>query len=181
MTDLLGHIRAMQAAVTDYLTPEPYIAKVDGKDYKAGARCAHGGELAKDALLNDLIYMLNGPEQRAAERDHTNAIDGFKAQVGDLEDANRAMRDRVAVSESDKGRATAALGEERKVQNDLRTRLYNSELAYAKLHGYLEGRQDAEPPRMVPEQREPLMARMPDASGVSTGWRNDATHWFHRG
>lgn len=171
MTDkLMEHMRAMQAAVTAYLT--------------------HGGELAKDALINDLIYMLDGPEQRDAElaaMADANELTGLRQRETDLEDLVadlRAkvveMRDRVAVSESDKMRAVNALGEERKIQNDLRTRLYNSELAYAKLHGYLEGRQDAEPPRMVPEQRESLMARMPDASGVSTGWRNDASHWFHR-
>ena len=71
--------------------------------------------------------------------------------------------------------------------NDLRSRLMASELAYAKLHGYLAGRRDAEPPRMVPEQREPFYAQMPDGSfgTASLDWRQNGAggtvkHWYHR-
>ena len=161
---LLDHFKAMQGMVSCYLEPGPYEPQTE-----AGKTLA---EDDRDRLIQDLIWMLDGPEQRAAERDDANAVEGFKAQVGDLEDSIRAMRDRVAVSESDKMRAVTALGEERKIQNDLRTLLFDSEMRYAKLVGYVEGRRDAEPPRMVPEQRESALSWMHNTRGPSS--------WFHR-
>lgn len=71
--------------------------------------------------------------------------------------------------------------------NDLRSRLMASELAYAKLRGYLEGKLDSEPPVMVPQQREPFHARSSDATYGTTSldWRQDGSgrtskHWYHR-
>lgn len=173
---LLAHIKAMQALSTAYLTPEPYVAMVAGPGYDAGTAFPSGSGGADKAFANDMIYMLDGPEQRTAELDHADDLD----RMEDMRMQVREAQDKVAVANSDRGRATQALGEERKIQNDLRTLLFNSEMRYAKLLGYVEGRQDAEPPRMVPEQREGALARMHDASGVTMGWRNDASHWFHR-
>jgi hypothetical protein len=165
---LLDHFKAMQAMATVFIMPEPYTDR-EGK--------VHTDDDARDsAFAADMIYMLDGPEQRAAERDYADDQD----RMEDMRMQVREAQDKVAVANSDRGRATQALGEERKIQNELRTLLFNSEMRYAKLVGYVEGRKDAEPPRMVPEQREGFMAQMSDASGVTMGWRNDASHWFHR-
>ncbi|MBS90845.1 hypothetical protein [Sphingobium sp.] len=96
----------------------------------------------------------------------------------------RAERAEAALKQADrdaKAYAEMAIGE----ANDLRSRLMTSEMNYAKLRGYLEGKRDSEPPRMVPEQREPFHAQLPDASGAGFGsaygnYAPSPKQWFHR-
>lgn len=96
----------------------------------------------------------------------------------------RAERAEAALKQAD--RDAKAYGEMTiNEANDLRTRLMTSEMNYAKLRGYLEGKRDAEPPRMVPEQREPFHASLPDASGAGFGssygsFSQPSKQWFHR-
>lgn len=206
---LLEHFKAMQGMCRAYVEPtgsytdrEGTISKGVGEHY---------------AFANDMIYMLDGPEQREAQ-EAAEKIDAYhedwrmdiRAQVGqadevakfqkqradglesELEDMRAelsAMRDRVAVSESDKKRAIAALDADRVIQNDLRSRLMDSELAYAKLVGYVEALQDGLPAVMVPQQREPYFTRMPDGSSGAASARTwgrggssnaPAQAWYHR-
>lgn len=117
MTDLLTHFRAMQAAMTEFMAPDVYIAKTDGKGYKAGARFAHGSQGAAEALLNDVTYMLDGPEQRAAEADYAE-VEANAAELAQIakeakdrhhhleQEAKRFQRERdAAVQAREEGRA----------------------------------------------------------------------------
>lgn len=103
-----------------------------------------------------------------------------RAEILKLEARERELEQRARIAEK-------ALEQERSDGNDLRSRLMGSELAYAKLRGYLEGKRDSEPPVMVPQQREPFHAQLSDGSfgTASLDWRQDgsgrsAKHWYHR-
>lgn len=66
MTKLLDHFIRMQEMCTAYLTPEPYTTMIPG-----ATPTTHdtGDEHARDQLfIGDMIYMLDGPEQREAQR-----------------------------------------------------------------------------------------------------------------
>lgn len=59
---LLNHIEAMQGAMTSYIAPGPY------QEFSGSASAAEGDQEAQDALfIGDMIYMLDGPEQREAQ------------------------------------------------------------------------------------------------------------------
>lgn len=63
-TPLEAHFEKMQEMATRYLMPEPYIDR-DGNSSKV----AIGSDKpVRDAMFaNDILYMLDGPEQRAAQ------------------------------------------------------------------------------------------------------------------
>ena len=73
---VLNHIRRMQAYVLEYLVPGPYIQK-HGKGETFHEPHPHQDEAyayfmrqqMREAVLNDLIHMLDGPEERAALAD----------------------------------------------------------------------------------------------------------------
>lgn len=61
-TALLTHFRAMQRMATAYIVPEPYVTR-------AGKTIPNGDNYAREtAFASDMLYMLDGPEQREAER-----------------------------------------------------------------------------------------------------------------
>lgn len=68
-----AHIQKMQSYVREYLEPGPYVAK-HGKGGMFNEPHPHQDEAhayfmrqqMREAVLNDLIYMLDGPEERAA-------------------------------------------------------------------------------------------------------------------
>jgi hypothetical protein len=57
---LHAHFRAMQNMACLYLQPAPYVDR-EGRE--------HTDEAARtEAFVGDMIYMLDGPEQREAEK-----------------------------------------------------------------------------------------------------------------
>lgn len=64
---LLAHMKRMQEKATEYITPDYYKPSHPLASGSVGGN----GELAKefrdDFFINDMLYMLDGPEQRAAE------------------------------------------------------------------------------------------------------------------
>jgi hypothetical protein len=79
VSKLLEHFKRMQEMATRYITPEPYETGVPEHGQLVG-RCQ--GE-AKDWLFaSDMIYMLDGPEQREAQ-----------AEADVYDDALAAMRE----------------------------------------------------------------------------------------
>lgn len=152
MTNLLEHFRKMQAMATAYLVPETYTDR-DGKEQTTTGSKAF-------AFAGDMIYMLDGPEQREAEQ----AFGELHDRIDDLEQQRKDLTDRLAVANSDRGRATEKLGVVQKENDELRSRLMDSELAYAKMRGYLDRILDEQPTVMVPHTREPFHDRMPDGS-----------------
>lgn len=71
--------------------------------------------------------------------------------------------------------------------NSLRDRLMTSELAYAKVVGYLDRIEDERPPLMVPQERERFKSQIPDGTMGSDygGWRGagygeQQKRWYHR-
>lgn len=98
------------------------------------------------------------------------ANDLLIAQAAKMDQREKLLEQRIA--EWEKRHAS-------EVEEHNRTRglLMSSELAYAKLRGYVEGMADGKPPELVPEQRESALARMPDGSqgsGASPGYYGDA-------
>ncbi len=69
---------------------------------------------------------------------------------------------------------------------ELRNRLYQSEMAYAKLMGYVDRIRDEQPPQMIPNIREGHIASYPDGTlGTSNDgmWRSSsapAKRWFDK-
>lgn len=63
---LANHFKAMQSKAAEYIMPEPYV-DLGGKK--------HGGETEDTAFINDIVYMLDGPEQRAIEAELANPFD----------------------------------------------------------------------------------------------------------
>lgn len=179
---LLEHFKAMQAMCATFVAPGEYTDRQGNvfSDEDAGS-----DKLRDQAFINDTIYMLDGPEQREAER----AFGEFMDEHEELQRQVAELRDKLAVAHSDRGRATTALAEERQIQNDLRDRLFDSELAYAKLRGYVERIEDERPVEMVPAPRERFLAHSPDGSeGASyqafdhySGNRTSPVkRWYHR-
>jgi hypothetical protein len=78
---VLSHIRKMQGYVQEYLEPGPYVVK-HGKGETLHEPHPHQDEAyayfmrqqMREAVLNDLIHMLDGPE----ERDTLADIEGEK-------------------------------------------------------------------------------------------------------
>lgn len=58
---LLDHFKRMQEMATAYITPEPYQSQI------APQMLVGTAEDDRDAFVNDIIYMLDGPEQREAQ------------------------------------------------------------------------------------------------------------------
>lgn len=179
MSKLHDHFEAMQAMVVRYLIPEPYTSQAPGC---TPASHDKGDTVARDNLfIADMIYMLDGPEQRAAEEAHAEDMRGLEQAAEWRMDIRKQVEQADAVAKGWMDKAKQADTD----NNDLRSRLMDSELAYAKLRGYLEGRRDSEPPRMVAEQREPSWMSMPDGSRGTDmgGWAGDGRQskkWFHR-
>jgi NTP pyrophosphatase (non-canonical NTP hydrolase) len=62
---LLGHFRRMQTAATNYLIPDSYTPQFGEQ---AGVTAyAEGDDNRNGAFIGDMIYALDGPEQREAE------------------------------------------------------------------------------------------------------------------
>lgn len=61
---LLPHMALMQARVAAYLEPTPSYTNL------MGAECPHGQgtEISKDQFIGDIIHLLDGPEQREAQK-----------------------------------------------------------------------------------------------------------------
>jgi hypothetical protein len=72
LAKVLNHIRKMQGYVQEYLEPGPYVVK-HGKGETLHEPHPHQDEAyayfmrqqMREAVLNDLIHMLDGPEERA--------------------------------------------------------------------------------------------------------------------
>lgn len=63
MSKLLEHFKRMQDMAARYLEPGPYLDR-DGKVVPA-----HDDEARMSLWENDIIHMLDGPEQREAQAD----------------------------------------------------------------------------------------------------------------
>jgi hypothetical protein len=61
MSKLLEHFKRMQEMATSYLTLDGYVDRED--------RVYHNDDQAARAFASDMIYMLDGPEQREAQKD----------------------------------------------------------------------------------------------------------------
>ena len=61
MNKLLAHFEKMQDMARRYIMPEPYVER-DGNKVNVAT-------LRDDAFIRDMIYMLDGPEQREAQAD----------------------------------------------------------------------------------------------------------------
>jgi hypothetical protein len=180
MSKLLAHIKAMQARATAFLTPDVYVT-IDGARIATGKRAK---ALRDDAFVNDMLRMLDGPEQREAEAEFQVMLDAV--------DEVQHLRNRVYHLEQEATKARNNFSERLKVEedanNDLRSRLFDSELAYAKLRGYVERIEDERPVEMVPAPRERFLAHSPDGSGGAasqrmwgdTGRRDTLRSWYHR-
>jgi hypothetical protein len=62
---LLDHFKRMQEMATSYLTPEPYTTMIPG-----ATPVTHDDddtEARTELFVNDILYMLDGPEQRDAQ------------------------------------------------------------------------------------------------------------------
>jgi hypothetical protein len=178
MTKLRDHFGAMQGMAEAYLTPGTYTDRNGIAVDKQSTREA--------AFTGDMIYMLDGPEQREACKEEDQQLLELQLKLGDAQSALKELADQLAIAHSDRGRATEKLGLVKHECNDLRSRLYTSELAYAKLRGYLDRVVDERPPELVPQHREPMHAQMPDGSMGTDhgGWRGGDSardrKWFHR-
>lgn len=67
---LANHFKAMQSKAAEYIEPTPGYTDLEGNSYnhdKLGGRSR--------GFVNDMIYMLDGPEQRAIEAELTNPFD----------------------------------------------------------------------------------------------------------
>jgi hypothetical protein len=69
---VLNHIRKMQGYVQEYLEPGPYVAKhgnggafSEPHPHQDEAYAYFMRQQMREAVLNDLIHMLDGPEERA--------------------------------------------------------------------------------------------------------------------
>jgi hypothetical protein len=206
MSKLLDHVKRMQEAATRYLVPEDYTDR-EGNVHTVD-------QDRTKAFANDMLYMLDGPEQREAQAEAQSMAeqgypteDAFLAACRALHwrtaelryhgiepvalpqdaahyppddydfgpsqklaveqaaewrmDLRRQIAQADAVAKAQGDRAKAAEEE----VNDLRGRLYDSEMAYAKLRGYVERIEDERPVEMVPAPRERFLAHSPDASG----------------
>lgn len=181
MTKLLEHIKAMQAKATQFLTPETYVDRGGKK-----ADDDSPNYLRPELFINDILYMLDGPEQREAEEAAVSETMQLEQAAEWRLDIRKQVEQADAVAKSWKDKADKLKVE----NNDLRSKLMTSELAYARVMGYLDGRRDSEPPVMVPQPRETFLAQMPDGTqgtrfggwaGGHAGYRpNEGKEWFHR-
>lgn len=65
MTKLEEHFKKMQEMATRYLIPEPYV----DRDGNSSTVAIGSDQSVRDRLFaNDMLYMLDGPEQREAQR-----------------------------------------------------------------------------------------------------------------
>ena len=161
MRKLLDHFKKMQGLTADYISPGPYTS-LNGD--------THTEDCAAEAWQNDIIKLLDGAEQREAQREAESADE----QVADLLDSNQELRDKVAVAQSDLGRATKKLDVVKDERNGLRRQLQQRDLDYAKLRGYLDRMIDEQPPRTVVERRVPAHAGYPDGTKMS----EDDGQWY---
>lgn len=91
-------------------------------------------------------------------------IECLKLEVEEAQNmANEQRTERVRAETREK-ELQKQLANERADSNVLRTMVHELEIDYAKLCGYIDGRHDSEPPRMVPERREPRFASYPDGT-----------------
>lgn len=169
MIELLNHMAAMQGMASRFLEPEVYVDR-------DGARIAKGPKaepLRNTAFINDMLFMLDGPQEREAVAKAKHFLSEQNQKLGAAEQkAHQAEMDAINLKAE---------------TNELRTRLMASELAYAKLRGYVDRMVDEQPPVMVPQERIPMHAQMPDGTfGTSSpDWRQDGSgrsqrHWYHR-
>ena len=170
MSDLHTHFKSMQSMASRFLEPGEYIDRNgDGFDKDAGQRAA---------FINDMLHMLDGPEQREVQTGYQELLD--KA------DEVKHLEARVAVLQSELKQAHSARQPLADENNDLRSRLMTSELAYARLRGYLDRTEDERPPVMVAQHRERAPASMPDGTMGTDygGWRGGNStqerKWFHK-
>lgn len=90
MTKLLNHFAAMQTMCAAYVCPEPYTSMAPGC-----TPCSHveGDSAARDNLfISDMIYMLDGPEQREAQAEKVGPLLGLAT--------TKQLRDELAARES---------------------------------------------------------------------------------
>lgn len=88
MNKLLDHFKRMQAMASRYLEPGAYT-DIDGNEYNYDKR---GGK--SSAFIHDLIYMLDGPEQREAETNVGNTYiqDALRTESGVEPMATKELR-----------------------------------------------------------------------------------------
>jgi hypothetical protein len=78
---LQTHFKAMQRMATRYLMPEPYA----DRDGQTSFVAAGSDKAVRDSMFaNDMIYMLDGPEQREAEAEVDQEKDDLRTLVRDL-------------------------------------------------------------------------------------------------
>lgn len=236
MSKLLDHFKAMQSMAGRYLEPGPYTPISPNNPIRPEPIADTAK--AQEAFVNDMIYMLDGPEQREAQAEaESMAEQGYPTedaylavcralhwrtaelrhhgvepvrlpddashyppedyafgpsakddQIDELERQLEEARDQLAVARSDRGRATDKLAVVKAENNELRSRLFESELAYAKLRGYVERIEDERPVELVPAPRERHLAQSPDGTmGTDRGYpsqhfapREQPKRWYHR-
>lgn len=91
-------------------------------------------------------------------------IECMKVDFENLQAEFEEMKQKKHYAEAREKEAYRAAKKVRQDTNLLRTAMHDLELDYARLRGYVDGQQDLEVPRMVPERREPKLASYPDGT-----------------
>lgn len=109
-------------------------------------------------------------------------IECLKAERDAEADNYKRERDERIRAEAREKELQKQLERERQDGNVLRTMVHGLEIDYAKLCGYIDGRNDSEPPIMVPERREPRFASYPDGTRRfnPTPYATETRNWYER-
>ena len=146
----------------------PKFSVVDASEANAKFKPGTSAAVQNAAIVARLQAQLEASEDKAK-----NNLDAMLKEQSRLGDVIKALE--------------RTLKDERDAHNVTRDVLHTTELELAKTRGYLDARRDAEPPVMVPLQREGALASYADGSrSVSAGWRNEGygqtpnKPWWHR-
>ena len=174
LTLMLEHFKRMQTKAAQYLTPAPYIDR-EGNTSKVAVGL---DKPVRDNLFAaDMLHMLDGPEQRDAQA----ALESAMLELDQACEWRMDIRKQVTMAEEASKVLHAKNKELIDEVNDLRARLHASELAYARLHGYVERIEDERPPAMQPVERERSLASMPDGTmGTQYGGWQGGSQVFGR-
>jgi hypothetical protein len=88
MIKLLEHFKRMQEMASRYLDPEPYARTYPNPSPKP----AETVSLSTDFFISDMLYMLDGPEQRESQAQAEHAWGDLKLQSNLFDDAAIMIR-----------------------------------------------------------------------------------------
>jgi hypothetical protein len=103
MNKLHAHFKRMQAMATAYITPERYTTMVPG-----AIPTSHDEgdvEARNELFIVDMIYMLDGPEQREAETEQREMQSDAQIMIRSLMRDLRVV-DHVVVVDDERGKRT---------------------------------------------------------------------------